>query len=193
MGRFEEAIKILEEAIKIDPENEEGQDLLKDANRKLMENKLDILQRRLEAEPDNSEFREQVGDLLCFFENYTEAVKHYQRAAQLSPQADLPKAKLAFCLAQRGMLDLAEETLAEVKLSITESPDQEELKRFFYDIAVKFEKELESQKALNFYKKIFRVDASYRNVVAKIEKIENLGVTISPYGKRIRSKPGQNT
>jgi hypothetical protein len=54
--------------------------------------------------------------------------------------------------------------------------------------AVHFEKELQTQTALKFFKQIFRVDAGYRDVVSRIEKIENLGVTVSPYGKRLRNK-----
>ncbi|HRR32261.1 MAG TPA: hypothetical protein P5557_13295, partial [Candidatus Sumerlaeia bacterium] len=97
-------------------------------------------------------------------------------------------AKLAYCLARRGMLDLAEETLGEIKLSLSDNPHQEEIKSYFLDTAIQFEKELEHQKALKLYKQIFRVDAGFKDVVARIEKIENLGMTVTPYGKKIRGR-----
>jgi len=189
IGRFEDSVTFAQKACAIDPNDKEAMDLLDNATRSLRNEQLEDLYRRLEAEPDNSAYREQVGDLLCFFEKYTDAVKHYQRAAQLSPQADICKAKLAFCLAKRGMIDLADETLDEVKLSLSESSEQEELKSYFYMTALQFEWELQPQRAIKYYKQIFRVDASYRDVVSKIEKIENIGVVVSPYGKKIRPKP----
>ena len=189
MARFADAVQIAEKAKNLDPNDKEAQELFENATRNLRNQQLEDLYKRLEAEPDNSAYREQVGDLLCFFEKYTDAVKHYQRAAQLSPEADLCKAKLAFCLAKRGMIDLADETLAEIKLTLSESSEQEELKNYFYLTALQFERELQPQRALKYYKQIFRVDASYLDIVSKIEKIENIGIMFSPYGKKMRPKP----
>ena len=185
-GRLETAIDYFESALKIDSANQDTRSLLQQANRLLKKRHLDNTLQKLEAEPDNSEFRELAGDLLCYFEEYTEAVKHYQRAAQLSPQPDLCKAKLAFALAKRGMLDLAEETLNEVRLVISEHPRQQDLKTFIYLTAAQFERELEPRKAIIYYKQIFRVDAGFRDVVQRIEKIESLGITTTPYGKKLR-------
>ena len=187
-GRFVEAISAFEKAKTLVPEDKETLALFEEAFRREKKRQIDEILKKLEAEPDNSEYQEQAGDLFSFFEDYTEAVKHYQRAAQLAPHPDLCKVKLAFSLARRGMMDLAEETLDEVKLSLTENPDQEGLKDYFYMTAVHFEKELQTQTALKLFKQIFRVDAGYRDVVGRIEKIENLGVTVSPYGKRLRNK-----
>ena len=189
LERYDEALDYLEKAQELKPEDQEIEKLRDDATRKRKQVNLDQLLERLEAEPDNSEVREQVGDHLSFFENYTDAVKHYQRAAQLSPNADLPRAKLALCLAKRGMIELAEETLEEIKLSLVDSPDQKDLKHYIYETAIQFEKEIQPQMALKYYKQIFRVDAAFRDVVKRIEKIENLDITVSPYGKKIRSKP----
>jgi tetratricopeptide (TPR) repeat protein len=187
-GRFVEAISAFEKAKALATDDKETLTLLEETLRREKKRQIDEVLKKLEKEPDNSEYREQAGDLFSFFEDYTEAVKHYQRATQLAPHPDLCKAKLAFSLARRGMMDLAEETLDEVKLSLTENPDQEGLKSYFYMTAVHFEKELQTQTALKFFKQIFRVDAGYRDVVDRIEKIENLGVTVTPYGKRIRKK-----
>lgn len=187
-GRFVEAVGVLEKAKTLAPEDKETLALFEEAIRSEKKRQIDEILRKLEAEPDNSEYQEQAGDLFSFFEDYTEAVKHYQRAAQLAPHPDLCKVKLAFSLARRGMMDLAEETLDEVKLSLAENPDKEGLKDYFYMTAVHFEKELQTQTALKFFKQIFRVDAGYRDVVSRIEKIENLSVTVTPYGKRIRNK-----
>jgi tetratricopeptide (TPR) repeat protein len=190
MARFQDAVDIFEKALKLDPENREINSLFQKAVNSLKNQQLEDLLKRLEAEPDNSGYREQAGDLLCFFEKYTDAVIHYQRAAQLAPEADLSKAKLAFSLAKMGMMDLAEETLDEIKLSLTDSSDQESLKQYFYDTARQFDRELEPQRALKFYKQIFRIDAAYKDIVDRIEKIESRGFVISPYGKKIKtSKP----
>ena len=186
--RFPDAMELFDKAKALAPADKDNIKLLEKALSSEKKRKLDEAIQRLEAEPDNSELREEAGDLLCFFEDFTEAVKHYQRAAQLAPQPDICKAKLAYCLARRGMLDLAEETLGEIKLSLSDNPHQEEIKSYFLDTAIQFEKELEHQKALKLYKQIFRVDAGFKDVVARIEKIENLGMTVTPYGKKIRGR-----
>ncbi|MBN1899854.1 hypothetical protein JW926_00845 [Candidatus Sumerlaeota bacterium] len=191
MSRFQDAVNTLEKAHRIEPENREIANLLEKAVISLKTQQLENILQQLEAEPDNSEFREQAGDLLCYFEKYTDAVIHYQRAAQLAPDADLCKAKLAFSLARRGMLDLAEETIDEIKLSLNDSPDQNEIKQYFYDTARLFEKEMEPQKALKIYKRIFRIDAAFMDLVERIEKIENRGFVISPYGKKIKADKPQ--
>jgi len=189
MARFEDAVLFAEKAKNLDPNDKEARGLFENAIRNLKNQQMEDLYKQLEVEPDNSAYREQLGDLLCFFEKYTDAVKHYQRAAQLSPEADLCKAKLAFCLAKRGMTDLADETLAEIKLSLSQSSEQEELKNYIYITALQFERDLQPERAVKYYKQIFRVDASYRDIVSKIEKVENIGVVVSPYGKKIRPKP----
>lgn len=188
MNRFQDAVERLEKALEVDPENKEIIGLFEKAVYSLKNQQLEDILKRLETEPDNSEYREQAGDLLGFFEKYNEAVIHYQRAAQLAPEADLCKAKLAFSLAKRGMMDLAEETLDEIKLSLTDSSDQKPVKQYFYDTARHFEREMEPQKALKFYKRIFRIDAAFMDVVDRIEKIENRGFVISPYGKKIKAQ-----
>ncbi len=188
LERYEDAIKFFKKARSLDPRDPQNYDLVEQATRLLKKQQIENLKRHIEAEPDNTRYRERLGDLLCFFEDYTEAVKHYQKAAQLAPQADICKAKLAFCLAKKEMFDLAEETLDEVKLSFGESSNQDALKQYFYETAAVFETELLPEKAIKYYKQIFRVDAAFRDIVKKIEKLDKLGTTISPYGKRIRRK-----
>lgn len=187
-NRFPEAIELFEKAKALTPADRENINLLEKAISNEKKRQMEEVLQRLEAEPDNSELREEAGNLLCFFGDFTEAVKHYQRATQLAPQPDICKAKLAYCLARRGMLDLAEETLGEIKLSLADNPHQEEIKSYFLDTAIQFEKEMEHQKALKLYKQIFRVDAGFKDVVARIEKIENLGMTVTPYGKKMRGR-----
>lgn len=186
-AQYEDSLEYLEKARKKKSEDAKINDLIDAATSRLQKSRLENLYEKIEKEPDNSEYQEKMGDLLVFFKDYTEAVKHYQRAAQLSPQPDLCKTKLALCLAKRGMLDLASETLDEVKLQIKDNPQQEGIKEFIYKTARQFEKEMEPKKALDYYKRIFRVDAGFRDVVKRIEQIEGYSFTTTPYGKRIKT------
>jgi hypothetical protein len=45
------------------------------------------------------------------------------------------------------------------------------MKNMVYSIAEMFENDEERPRALKFYKKIFRIDASFRNVVDKVEAL----------------------
>jgi tetratricopeptide (TPR) repeat protein len=112
-----------------------------------------------------------VGDLYVAMGEAKKAIPYFQRASQEPELRSLALGKLASAMSRLRMFDLSEETLDEVKLG-AESPErQNQLKVLFFDVAEIFESEEMTDRALKFYKKIFRVDASFRNVVDKIEAL----------------------
>ena len=112
----------------------------------------------------------ELGDILVDFKQYNEAIAQFQKASQTDRLRAIGKAKLARCLVVKSLFDLADETIREIALDENDREFIEPLKEVLYDIATRFESERYYQKAGALYKQIFKVDASYRDVVEKVEK-----------------------
>ena len=63
--------------------------------------------------------------------------------------------------------------MAEVNLTLDNKKDLRDVVSVVYDLAGEFEKEKLRKNALKYYKDVFRLDAGFRNVVEKIEKLQN--------------------
>ncbi len=100
------------------------------------------------------------------------AIGHYQRAANDPELADLATTKLAICLCDRRLFDLADETLDAMELTQEKAARNPELKSMYYWIADTLEQELLKKSALKYFKRLFRVDASFRDVVVRLEKLD---------------------
>jgi tetratricopeptide (TPR) repeat protein len=101
-----------------------------------------------------------------------QAIVHYQRASEEAGLHDLSIAKMAVCLCERRMFELADETLDPIELSKDRAAMHRDLKGLFYRVAQVFEEENYRNQSVKYYKRIFRIDASYRDVVRKLEKLE---------------------
>lgn len=180
LERFREALHWLMQAKNLDPRDEELFKLIRQADDRNKEERLLQLKHLVEKFPDNAEYHYELAELATHFERWNEAILHYQKAAQNPLYNNLCKAKLALCLAKKELYDLAEETLQEVKLTLENEDETREIKSAIYDIAAEFERVKLKDKALKYYKEVFRVDAGFRNVV---EKIERLQASPFPWGK----------
>lgn len=126
----------------------------------------------VEKNPNNYELFYELANLHYEFGDINKAIICYQKASIIPAISNISKAKIALCLADKKILDLAEETLKEVSLKDENDPKiKDELKRILFDIAWIFEEENDPTKALNIYKQIFKVDAGYKNIVEKIAKL----------------------
>ena len=96
--------------------------------------------------------------------------RDFQRAARDPNLRNMATARLGHCLALRGMFDLASETLAQVQLDTGTNGEEEEIKRLLYECGILFEDEGLGQRALDVYKVIFRVDASFRDIVSRLSR-----------------------
>jgi tetratricopeptide (TPR) repeat protein len=101
-----------------------------------------------------------------------EAIVHYQRAADEPALHDLAIAKLAVCLCERRMFDLADETLDRIVLTKEIARKHPEMRNLIYRVADALEVEDMRPAALKYFKRLFQVDASFRDVVARIESLD---------------------
>ena len=113
----------------------------------------------------------EMADLLAEHEALEEAIVHYQRSAddpELAPQALL---KMAVILCDRGMYDLADETIENVELTRERVQAEPKLKELMYNVAVSLQRARRAEKAVKYFKRIFRVDAAYQDVVDRLERL----------------------
>ncbi len=171
LTRYRDALLTLDKAKRLDTQDRELYELMKKMDRQLKEERALELRDLLDREPDNAEYHVELADLYSIFGRYTEAILHYQKAGQQALLANLCKAKLAWCLAKKGMTDMAEESLAEVKLTIEDPDELAAIKNIIYDIGFLYEEARMPSKALRMYKRVFRIDAGFRDVVERIERL----------------------
>ncbi len=99
------------------------------------------------------------------------AIVHYQRAAEDADLHDLACAKLAVCLCERKMFELADEFLDPIELTKDNALLHAQLKGLIYRVADVLEAERFRPQAQKYFKRIFRVDASFKDVVARLERL----------------------
>ncbi len=170
---FPSAIELLKRASKIDPESFEIRRQLRGTVETMKRDRMEEIKGLLKDRPGDRDLLEELGDIHHDFEQLNEAIKYYQRAGLNDPERRIPRAKLGYLLARKGLFTDADEALAEADLnpSLAEE-EQEVLKNLFFTIAQLMEEEAEAERALNLYRRIFRVDAGYEDVVSHIERLQ---------------------
>jgi tetratricopeptide (TPR) repeat protein len=169
--QYAKAVECLKQARDLDPQDRETYELIKDAEVQVKRDRIVELTNLLDKNPTNSDYHLEIADLYFFFGDYNRAILHYQKACLGPLRSNVAKAKLSLALAKRRMYDLAEETLGEITLRLESEDDIALMKQLFYAIAEIFEEENLREKALKFYKQVFKIDAGYRDVVEKIERL----------------------
>ncbi|NUP90611.1 MAG: hypothetical protein HUU25_12465 [Candidatus Sumerlaeia bacterium] len=170
-GQLLEAQRCFVRAREIDSQDRDVHQAIRTLDAEIRLDRVHEIQVALEKAPDDTALHHELGDLFYSFQRYTEAIPHLQRAAADTAIANLCRAKIAHALALRGMLDLAHETLQEVTLRADDPDTFETLKAIHFNVAEIFREEAQYDKARDAFKRLFRVDAGYRNVVQKLEAL----------------------
>jgi tetratricopeptide (TPR) repeat protein len=170
-GQLVQAHQCALRARNLAPDDLNVRDAVKRLDAGIRADRVQELEQLIAAKPNDTVLHHELGDLLYSFERYTEAIPHLQRAAGDPARANLCRAKIAHSLGQRGMLDLAHESLQDVTIEADNPDDLETLKAIHYNLAEIFREEDHIERAREIFKRLFRVDAGYRNVVQKLEKL----------------------
>ncbi len=171
LKEYDEAFRYLDTAQGIDYYHGEVVKLRRQLDVERREFRLAQVAKLLEEDSHRYPIQMEAGDLYSAAGQIKKAITCYQIATRDPQIKNLANAKLALAMCRLRMFDLAEETLDEVSLK-TEDPDEaEQLKALVYEVAELFQEDLETERALKLYKKVFRVDAAFREVVDKIEAL----------------------
>ena len=172
-GDFSKAIAYLQKAVEVDPDSFDWRRQLRDAVETMKKNRMAEIRNALSEHPGNRDLLEEMGDLHHDFDQLNEAIASYQRAGINDSERRVPKAKQGYVLARKGLFTDADEILQEADLRSDLSEDeQEKLKNLFFITAQLMEEEDEQERALELYRRIFRVDAGYRDVVDHVERLQ---------------------
>lgn len=114
----------------------------------------------------------EAAEIFRNFGKLDKAIVYYQRAAEDDSIRDVSMAKMAICLCDRNMYQLADETLDQVELTKDSIRARPELKNLVYRVGAIFHESADYRKsALKYFKRIFNVDAAFKDVVSRIETL----------------------
>ncbi len=175
-NRYDEAVRLATRAQSLDPQDAAVRALVKDYEEKERRARIGVLRGSLSSDPEkDGPVHLELGDLFHDFGELNEAIVEYQRATLSPACSNVAHAKLGYVLAFKGLYSEALEMLNNVQLSIRQQPEEAaKLKALLYRAAELMERDGEFAGALQTFKRIFLVDAGYRDVVAKIEKLQRM-------------------
>ncbi|MFP4579497.1 MAG: tetratricopeptide repeat protein [Candidatus Sumerlaeia bacterium] len=170
-NEFDKAHEQLQAAQSMDYYNAEVVEQLKELGQKRKKHRLTEIEEILRKEPDNSQAQMEAGDIYGSLGDTRKSLSCYQKAIHDPEMKNVAGVKLALAMIELRMFDLAEESIDEVDLRASDSEQETFLKDTCYKVAQAFQEEAFHDRALKIYKKIFRVDAAYKDVVDKIDQL----------------------
>lgn len=174
LRQFDEAAAFMKRAQELDPENHLYRRQIRASEEKRKRYRIEEIRSLIERGEDSDDLHEELGDLYYDFGQLNEAMAEYQRSSQGSPERRVARAKLGFVLSRKGMHLEAEETLLEVDMR-PDIPAEElkKLKALFYSAAELMEEDGEDERALALFRRVFRVDAAFKDVVGHVERLQH--------------------
>jgi tetratricopeptide (TPR) repeat protein len=151
-----------------DPEQQGAyQAALEQKEQELNEVRLFQAEARVRAQPNEGEFRFDLGEALFKMGQYKRATEELQQSLK-QPSVRYPALNLmGQAFMKRGMYDFAVKQLA---LAESELLGMDDLKKeIVYNLGTVYEMVKKPEEALNQWKKIYEVDMSYRDVASRVE------------------------
>lgn len=131
------------------------------------EARLHLAEARVKAQPNEGEFRYELGAALYALGEYKRATEELQLSLKQPSVRYQALNLLGLAFMKRGMLDFA---ASRLMLAENELPGMDEIKKeVTYNLGLVYDQSKESAKALEQWKKIYEVDMSYRDVAARVE------------------------
>ncbi len=122
---------------------------------------------RVERNPTDLVLRFELGEIYVNAGMFKEAVSELQKARN-NPSVSLRAMNLlGRCYSERGMFDLAAETLEAASKQLQQMDSMK--KDIVYNLGLVYEKMEQPEKAIDCMKQIYGVDSNYRDVEARVE------------------------
>jgi tetratricopeptide (TPR) repeat protein len=129
--------------------------------------RLSLAEARVRAQPNEGEYRYDLGYALYKVGEYKRATEELQQSLKQPSVRYQALNLMGLCFMKRGMLDFAVKQLA---LAESELPGMDELKKeIVYNLGLAYEASKQADKSLEQWKKIYEVDMSYRDVATRVE------------------------
>jgi tetratricopeptide (TPR) repeat protein len=171
-GRAPDSAELMKQLEMLAAGRKEVRVLRKQVEEALGEQRLAFLKRELESGKGDRNTLEEIGDLCREAEDFNQAITYYQRAARQAGASRVPVAKLAYCFARKRLFDTAGETMAELTLSLQDdSTELDSLMVWIYRTGEVFEEARFFERALRIFKQLMKVDAGYKDVLERVERL----------------------
>jgi len=168
--RIDEEIKTYLAALDANPDApdiEEKREALEKLKRERSEMLVTEATKRVERNPTDPQLRFELGQHLYNSGNYTEAIKHLQRARNNPHIRTRAILTLGKCYESKNMNDLAKGQLEEALSELHAMDDTK--KEVLYNLGLIHEKMGNQEEYLECLKRIYEVDYSYRDVSQRVE------------------------
>lgn len=141
-------------------------------NAQAMENELENyifnnLQERVARYPNDLELRYDWGAKLLQHGYLDDAIKQFQLSQRNPKRRIVSLYSLASCFRQKNLSDMARDQLTTALSELSTMNDEK--KDVLYELGSIAEESGDSAKALEYYKQIYQVDISYKDIAQKIE------------------------
>jgi len=176
LALYEQGAEYLQHVEKLSDEPAQVRLRIREFDEKRKRARIAELQKIVEENPKDAKAFVEMGDLYHDFTQFNDAIVAYQKAAHAAPSQNVAKAKLGYVLERKGMHAECDDIIGQVELTVDQPADEQaELKALLYATGEMLEENEQFQLAVAIYRRIFRVDAGYRDVVGRIEYIERFG------------------
>jgi tetratricopeptide (TPR) repeat protein len=151
-----------------DPELQaQTQAAIEEKEKELNDVRLFQAEARVRAQPNEGEFRYDLGEALFKIGQYKRATEELQLSLKQPSVRYQALNLMGLAFMKRGMLDFAVNRLT---LAESELPVMDEVKKeISYNLGLVYELTKQPEKSLEQWKKIYEVDMSYRDVAARVE------------------------
>ena len=151
-----------------DPEQQaQTQATIEEKEKELNQVRLFQAEARVRAQPNEGEFRYDLGDALYKIGQYKRATEELQLSLKQPSVRYQALNLMGLSFRKRGMLDFAVKQLSLAKSELL--PMDEVKKEIVYNLGLVYEDTKQPEKALDQFKEIYEVDMSYRDVAGRVE------------------------
>ena len=155
-------------AAQVDPELKQQALIgIEEKEKELNEIRLVLAEARVKAQPNEGEFRYELGEALFKLGQHKRAVEELQLALRAPAVRHQALNLMGQAFAKRNMFDFAIKRLMEAESEMIEMNDLK--KEVVYNLGLVYEQTKQTEKALEQWKKIYEVDMGYRDVAARVE------------------------
>ena len=155
-------------AAQTDPELQaQAQAAIEGKEKDLNEARLFLAEARVRAQPNEGEFRYDLGEALYKVGQYKRAAEELQQSLKQPSVRYQALNMMGLAFMKRGMLDFAVNRLSLAKSELLPMDDVK--KEITYNLGLVYELSKQPDKALEQWKEIYEIDMGYRDVAARVE------------------------
>jgi len=172
ISNLKQKIRKAKAALETNPDDTEAKAQLSELFSQLNITELEHYRLSVENYPTDLPVKYEYGVRLLYNKRYDEAIPLLQEA-QKDPRRKIPAMdKIGLCFFNKGWFTDAIDIFIQA-INLHEIKDDSIAKELRYNLALSYEHEGESEKALELYRKIAQIDFGYKDVCQRVDKLRS--------------------